>query len=221
MNPIYLTFPLMKLLFFTFSTKSITKELVNLMLCLPDCGKTRPCIPKCCTFDKIYSIGVSGERGCTPPIKQVSSTTPFNPPLYKDYNTIAYPTERTPKPHYFLHKQKDFRYNCFENRTTLFPLSERVARNLSSLFNATLHHANFRIRTDGALLYTNLVDKKCSVELEPKKFLCFDGIQDYGEVDEAGFQNLRDEYIIHLCTKWKVEHVGVCAVFGNSITQNT
>lgn len=142
-----------------------------------------------------------GQRGCHPP--SGNPTTYFNPPLYSDAVTKIAPSE-TKMPHYFLWRKANFMFNCFENKTTLFPLSDTVANNLSSIFNATFHSINFKIRYDGAVLYIDLIDKKCRVEKNPKKVLCFDGVQDYG--GDVGFQNQEEEYIAVLCTAWNVEH---------------
>ncbi|XP_035710177.1 uncharacterized protein LOC110853605 isoform X2 [Folsomia candida] len=185
-----------------FCIEGSTADHIKIRTCPPKCGHSRPCIPKCCTLDKVYSLGMSdGQRGCHPP--SGNPTTYFNPPLYSDAVTKIAPSE-TKMPHYFLWRKANFMFNCFENKTTLFPLSDTVANNLSSIFNATFHSINFKIRYDGAVLYIDLIDKKCRVEKNPKKVLCFDGVQDYG--GDVGFQNQEEEYIAVLCTAWNVEH---------------
>jgi len=178
-------------------------------VCPPSCGKSRPCIPKCCKYDQIYSAGVKGgkgKRGC----QSIPGPLYFNPPLYSDFHQKA-PTP--PLPHFYQWTPKDFKFNCYRNKTTFFPGSEYVARNMSLQLklNTTLNPLNFRIRKDGAFLYRNLAEKKCSVEEKPEKVLCFDGIQDFGgyEIDSnaIGFQNTEEEYIIHLCTGWNVQDI--------------
>ncbi len=64
-----------------FLFNSFTKDTVEVKVCPPECGKTKPCIPKCCSLDHVFSVGVKGIRGC----HQLKNTTDyFNPPFYSD-----------------------------------------------------------------------------------------------------------------------------------------
>lgn len=182
---------------------------IELVICKPECGVNRACIPKCCDLQSIYNAGVSGNRGCYPsPWRDSEGHIPyFNPPLYKDFHQKVTANDILPLPHFYRWTLKDFRFNCEDNRTTFFPLSEFIARNLSLWLNLSFHSLSFKIREDGTFLYTHGVGRKCMEEKRPEKVLCIDGVQDYG--GNLGFRNIEGEYGVHLCTTWNVQNVKV------------
>lgn len=176
-------------------------------ICPPACSISRPCIPKCCDLNKIYSPGLTTRRGCIP------SNSFFNPPLYSSF-TSKLPSKgvNDPLPHFILRKPRDFVTNCPDNSATIFPHSSKVASLLGRSINATMHAMSFRFRSpDGAFLLRDLIDKKCRVQKDLNNDICFDRITDWGgdfvEMNE-------DEMMVYLCSGWLVHgHVQVNFLF--------
>jgi len=189
---------------------------VEILACPPNCEEPgeRPCIPKCCTMDKVYSVSSDRTKvGCKPiqhSMKKSGASQLFNPPLYRDFKTKVSDKERsqTPMPHFFLWSPSKFRNNCLENEITVYPSSQAVANHISLNFNSSIpfNSLKFHIRQDGAFMYRHTLEQKCNVIEKPKLALCVDGIQDYDNAHVA-FNNFEDQYMVSLCKYTNVKTV--------------
>lgn len=190
--------------------------------CKPDCGfgKERPCIKKCCPLDKIMRITKS--PGCT---NLPEGSIPFMPSFYEDIYTKvkSSPTsyfhsgglqQSQPErlmPHFILNHPKYFQSNCSgkvpiivspTSNTSVAALTQRTGQNYQFI--------QFRLRSDGAIIYKSL-ENKCNVMSMKREFFCIDGLRGALSFEEdesqVPYTNTEEEYILFECPEEDSNHV--------------
>lgn len=116
--------------------------------------------------------------------------------LYKDFEHESLNPGQL-APHYIEKYPSTFKYQCHENKTTLF-LFPRTAQTIASHtgFNVTGHP--FKIRDDGKILYREQ-DGVCAV-IDPLSMnICVDAITNFAP-EFTSFNNHPEELVIFLCS---------------------
>ncbi|CAG7716014.1 unnamed protein product [Allacma fusca] len=164
-----------------------TESNVTVQICgaAPECGVSHPCVPKCCSMNRLYTVNSGTPNPC---LKPFENSSPFNPILY---TTISKRSSKNPV--YYI--RSSVRKRC---KTNVAPIIHEVNQ-LNEAYSDVLRRC-FRIQEDGTLRLLDM--NKNWVKIAQDDY-CLDGFQVNGSslnlLDE-NFMVEEQHYIALICT---------------------
>ncbi|CAG7717315.1 unnamed protein product [Allacma fusca] len=163
-----------------------TQSNVTVQICgaAPECGVSHPCVPKCCSMNRLYTVNSGTPNPC---LKPFENSSPFNPILY---TTISKRSSKNPV--YYIRSSMIPR--CRPNIAKII----HEANQLNEAYS-DVHRRCFRIQEDGTL---RLLVNRNWIEVAQDDY-CLDGFQVKGSslnLPDEKFMGAEQHYIAFICT---------------------
>ncbi|CAG7661722.1 unnamed protein product [Allacma fusca] len=152
---------------------SWTESNVTVQVCgaAPECGVSNPCIPKCCTINKLFTVNYGARGTCQEPFE---NSNPFNPILY---TTVSKKSSKNSV--YYI--RSSITKRCGRNKTTVI----HEGNQLNDVYSTVLRRC-FRILEDGTL---RMLDNNMKWVKIAREDYCLDGFQINGSSGKLSVEN--------------------------------